>query len=258
MKRLFAVIVFGINCVLGSPTPLLSQQEFKLYKYLNTSGKFSMRSGDDSFVTSSELWKYETFEIQSGIRVPSFVKRPGHLASDALNDFLMRGGLIECRMAMQLVLYKMILNQSNKEMFNEMFESVRLGDDLGWSFISLIEGKTMPTSPGEFGYIANTNLYKYICPVGHSNGENVVCVDITPEGPVYVGFGGLFSDGCPKSLSSILDSLYVATMMPILGEDSRIEGRRVLQSVYQDKSAWEKDRKEAQKKSFVFKPRLGL
>ena len=250
---------FSVSAVVSTPRGFSSQQELDsfvaerasaLFTEMNLSERFQFPKPGEAFSTPSVFWR-EVSEIMPGAsenaRTISFKIAPGKRPSEGLKDFFTGGGVIDCLLAKNLVMYMILCELVGDEVFDVKYFhdfDIMLRDT---SFLKTL-AKGVPTKPGQFGYYSNAANYPKIQPQGPARGENVFGV----RNDLCFGFNGPFRDG-PKSSAQIIDHLYAQIIM-----DSKVTGiqRQPIDGLiwcYKgDRSIWERERIEAQSSLDVY------
>ena len=244
---------FSVSAVVSTPRGFSSQQELDsfvaerasaLFTEMNLSERFQFRKPGETFSTPSVFWR-EVSEIMPGAsenaRTISFKVAPGKRPSEGLKDFFAAGGVVDCLLAKQLVLYMISCELLGDEVFDSQY--FHDFDIFSTDLLALKTlGKGVPMKSGQFGYYSNAANYPKIQPQGPARGENVFGV----RDDLCFGFNGPFRDG-PKSSAQIIDHLYAQIIM-----DSKVTGiqRQLIDGLIRcykgDRSIWERERIEAQ------------
>ncbi len=168
-----------------------------------------------------------------------FKLKPGIKPSLGLQDFLEKGGVVECTTILCLIREKITCEKITSLYFDKIkAQGFSLSNSEAIPFTLKSCGKGVPVEPGQFGFITNVRDYNMLHR-GSGTGENVFCVDIdSKQRPLYIGFGPFFAK--PRTLREILDRLHDDTVTESKREGPKIKAR--INSYKDSPKFWEEQR----------------
>lgn len=189
------------------------------YAMINNNPNITYPTEDAYGVFKIPGWKIVKKFSVDGL-LPGFVKEDNLLMSEALDTFLTGPSAIECRLVMNFVMLKCLQQVFGINNFDALIKHYKNTSKTDMEFYNvadlLILGFRVTFSqrdyPGLFRYISNIIHYDFIRPRGSCSGQNVACVEIQEDIPLYNGFDSIFKT--PQTRDQIEDYMYEDVLIP--------------------------------------------
>lgn len=189
------------------------------YAMINNNSTITYATEDVYFDKKIPGWRIVKKMTPDGL-LPGIVKKDNLLMSEALETFLIGPSIIECRLVMNFVILRclqQIFGINNFDAFIKYFESpskpnIEFYDLSDFLILGIRVTFSHKDYPGLFRYLSNIIHYDLIRPRGSCSGQNVACVEMQEDIPLYDGFDSIFKN--PQTRDQIEDYMYEDVLIP--------------------------------------------